>query len=65
MNLQVSLLKTIAAEMRNEKTKNVILKQTFVGHFYRRSSCNLNKKAFENFLELSTNEDDKRQIHAT
>ena len=58
----VSLLKTIAAEMRNEKTKNVILKQTFVGHFYRRSSCNLNKKAFESFLELSTNEDDKRQI---
>ena len=58
----VSLLKTIAAEMRNEKTKNVILKQTFVGHFYRRSSCNLNRKAFESFLELSTNEDDKRQI---
>ena len=32
----VSLQKTIAAEMRNEKTKNVILKQTFVGHFYRK-----------------------------
>jgi len=58
----VSLLKTIANELKNEQTRNAILRQTVIGHFYRKSSCNVNKDAFEAFFKLSTNEEDKNQV---
>lgn len=58
----VSLLRTIANELKNEQTRNAILRQTVIGHFYRKSSCNVNKDAFETFFKLSTNEKDKKQI---
>ena len=60
----VSLLKTIDIEMKNEETKNAILKQTFIGHFYRKSSCNINKEAFKFFFKLSTNKKDKKQMQS-
>ena len=60
----VSLLKTIANELRNEYTRNAILRQTMIGHFYRKSSCNVNNEAFHTYLQLSTNDSDKRLIKA-
>ena len=58
----VSLLRTIANELRNEDTRNAILRQTVIGHFYRKSSCNVNNDAFETFFSLSTNDGDKKQV---
>jgi hypothetical protein len=58
----VSLLKTIANELKNEKTRNAILRQTVIGHFYRKSSCNVNHDAFDTFFSLTTNEEDKKQV---
>lgn len=57
-----SLLKTIANEVKNEKTRNAILRQTVVSHFYQKSSCNVNNEAFDTYLQLTSNEDDKNQI---
>ena len=58
----VSLLKTVANELKNEDTRNAILRQTVIGHFYRKSSCNVNKDAFETYFNLSTNEKDKNLV---
>ncbi|MFD2567883.1 hypothetical protein ACFSRZ_10905 [Pseudotenacibaculum haliotis] len=58
----VSLLKTIANEVNNEYTRNAVLRQTMIGHFYRKSSCNVNKDAFNTYLKLSSNDSDKRLI---
>lgn len=58
----VSLLKTIANEVKNEKSRNAILRQTVVGHFYQKSSCNVNNEAFDTYFQLTSNEDDKMQI---
>lgn len=60
----VSLLKTIANELNNEHTRNAVLRQTMIGHFYRKSSCNVNKDAFNVYLELSSNSEDKILIKA-
>ena len=58
----VSLLRTIANELKNEETRNAILRQTVIGHFYRKSSCNVNNEAFETFFSLTTNDEDKKQV---
>lgn len=58
----VSLLRTIANELTNEKTRNAILRQTVVGHFYRKSSCNVNTDAFDTYFQLSSNEEDKKMV---
>jgi hypothetical protein len=58
----VSLLRTIANELKNEETRNAILRQTVVGHFYRKSSCSINNDAFETFFNLSSNDKDKNQV---
>lgn len=58
----VSLLKTIANEVKNERTRNAILRQTVVGHFYQKSSCDVNNEAFDTYFQLSSNEDDKDQV---
>ena len=58
----VSLLRTIANELKNEKTRNAILRQTVIGHFYRKSSCNVNNDAFDTFFSLTTDEKDKKQV---
>ncbi len=58
----VSLLRTIANEMKSEETRNAFLRQTVISHFLRKSSCNVNNEAFDTYLQLSTNERDKAQV---
>lgn len=58
----VDLLKTINSKISSEKSKNAFLKQTVIGHFYKKSSCNINQNAFDTFFELSSNKDDKTII---
>lgn len=58
----VDLLKTINKKISLEKTRNAILRQTIIKHFYDKSSCNINKDAFDTFFELSTNQKDKELI---
>ena len=59
----VDLLKTINSKIESSKTKNAFLKQTVLGHFYAKSSCNINSKTFDTFFELSSNEEDKLRIN--
>ncbi|QNM86685.1 hypothetical protein H9W90_06085 [Polaribacter pectinis] len=56
------LLNTIDAKISSTESKNAFLKQTVIGHFYRKSTCNVDEKAFNNFFKLSTNKDDINQI---
>ena len=42
----VGLLKTIATDIKNENSRNAMLRQTVITHFYRKSSCNVNNDAF-------------------
>jgi thiol-disulfide isomerase/thioredoxin len=58
----LDLLNIISSEVTSETTKNAFLKQTVIGHFYKKSSCKLNSKTFDTFFKLSTNEKDKEQI---
>lgn len=56
------LLKTIDKNISAKSTKNAFLRQTIISHFYNKSSCNINKKAFDTFFELSTSKKDKELI---
>lgn len=58
----IDLLKTIDENITVEKTKNAILRQTIISHFFNKSSCNLDKESFNTFLKLSTNKKDKELI---
>jgi hypothetical protein len=58
-NFTVDLLKTIDNKVSSKTFKNAFLKQTLISHFYRKSTCDINDKEFDVFLELSTNEEDK------
>lgn len=58
----IDLLKTIDKKISSKKSKNAFLKQTVIGHFYRKSSCNVNKDAFDAYLDISTNQEDKDHI---
>jgi hypothetical protein len=60
----VDLLTTIDQEISSKETKNAFLKQTTMTHFYRKSSCDINKKAFDTYLKLSSNIDDKKIVQA-
>ena len=55
----IDLLKTIDHSITSKKSKNAFLKQTVIGHFYRKSSCDVNKKAFNTYFNLSTSAKDK------
>ena len=58
-----NLLNTIAKNMKNENSRNAMLKQTFITHFYIKSSCNINKQHFNTFLNLTTNSKDKKLVN--
>ena len=58
----VDLLKTIDKNITSDASKNAILKQTVISHFYKKSSCNVNKEAFETYFKLSTNTKDKEHV---
>jgi len=55
----LDLLKTIDTKISSKNSKNALLKRTVLDHFYRKSSCDLNQKAFDLFLTLSSNKKDK------
>lgn len=56
------LLKSIAEEITDVQTKNAMLRQTIIGHFYRKSSCSVNQNTFETYFDLSSSDDDKKLI---
>ncbi|WP_397446689.1 TlpA family protein disulfide reductase [Polaribacter sp. R77954] len=58
----IDLLKTIDKNITAEKTKNAILRQTIISHFFNKSSCNLDNESFSTFFKLSTNKKDKELI---
>ncbi|WP_299061090.1 hypothetical protein [uncultured Polaribacter sp.] len=58
----VDLLNTIDKNIKSKESKNAFLKQTVIGHFFKKSSCKVNKKAFNTYFNLSTNADDKNHV---
>lgn len=58
----IDLLNIINDEIESEITRNAFLKQTVIGHFYNKSTCNINKEPFEVYFKLSSNEDDILQV---
>jgi hypothetical protein len=58
----VDLLNIIDQKIKSEETKNAFLKQTTITHFYRKSSCNINKNTFDTFFNLSSNDGDKKIV---
>ena len=58
----VDLLNTIDQNLTSKEFKNAFLKQTVIGHFYRRSSCNIHQETFDTFLKLSTDDTDKKLV---
>jgi hypothetical protein len=58
----VDLLQTIDTKINLSDSKNAFLKRTVLDHFLRKSSCNINKKAFNTFFKLSTNAVDKKLV---
>lgn len=61
-DFSTELLNNIDKKISYKKLKNRLLKQSTIGHFYRKSSCSVDKKVFNKFLALSSNEDDKKQV---
>lgn len=58
----VDLLKTIDNNIKSIDSKNAFLKQTVIGHFFRKSSCNVNKDAFDTYFNLSSSNADKNHV---
>ncbi|MFY0631148.1 MAG: hypothetical protein JXR05_12260 [Flavobacteriaceae bacterium] len=58
----VGLLKTIANEMKSELSRNSMLRQTVIAHFFRKSSCDVNREAFTTYLNLTTSKEDKHLV---
>ncbi|WP_439132794.1 hypothetical protein [Polaribacter sp.] len=58
----IDLLKIIDKNITIEQTKNAILRQTIISHFFNKSSCNIDGEAFNTFYTLSTNKKDKELI---
>ncbi len=58
----VDLLKVINDKITSEESKNAFLRQTVIEHFYKKSSCNINKETFNTYFNLTTNTTDKDRI---
>ncbi len=58
-----NLLVTIAKEMENENTRNLMLKQTALSYFFRKSNNLINDDYFKTYLKLSTSTKDKKLIN--
>jgi hypothetical protein len=58
----LDLLNTINNKIHSKNSKNALLKRTVLDHFYRKSTCDLNKKAFDVFFTLSSNQEDKALV---
>ncbi|TYP96053.1 hypothetical protein C7447_11012 [Tenacibaculum adriaticum] len=58
----ISLLRDIDSKIHSPQLKNKILRRETIRHFYNKSSCQINKEAFNTFLSLSSNNEDKEII---
>ena len=58
----VDLLMNIEKKLTSQEFKNTFLKQTVIGHFYRRSSCKVHQETFDIFFKLSTDGQDKKLV---
>lgn len=58
----IQLMNKIDGHVGFESIKNTLLRQITIGHFYRKSSCAINKSAFQTFFEKSTSEEDKQLV---
>ena len=54
----IDLLNTINQSISSSESKNALLKQTVIQHFYKKSSCDVNEDVFQTYFELSDNEND-------
>lgn len=61
-NFTVDLLNTIDAKVSSRTFKNAFLKQTVISHFYKKSTCDINRKEFDVYFALSSNEKDKNLV---
>ena len=52
----------IEKKLTSQEFKNTFLKQTVIGHFYRRSSCKVHQETFDIFFKLSTDGQDKKLV---
>ncbi len=59
----VELLNTIHQKLHSQKTKNILMRQTVISHFMRRSTCSVNSNAFDTYFKLTTSESDKILIN--
>jgi len=58
----IDLLNTINHNIQSEASKNAFLKQTVIGHFFKKSSCTANKDAFNVYFNISTSNKDKEHV---
>ncbi len=58
----IALLNVINTKIKSPKLRNKLLKETTIRHFYKKSSCGINKKAYETYVSLSTDPADKKEI---
>lgn len=58
----VAVLETVNNKIDSQELKNKLLKETIIRHFYTKTSCNLNKKAYNSFSNFSSNDADKEEI---
>lgn len=58
----IEVLDIINEKITSQNFKNNLLRQTTIQHFYSKSSCSIDKKAYNTFLSYSTNEKDKEKI---
>ncbi|WP_348744372.1 hypothetical protein [Tenacibaculum sp. 190524A05c] len=58
----IAVLETVDDKIESRVLKNRLLKETIIRHFYTKTSCGLNKQAYNTFAKFSTNDADKEEI---
>lgn len=58
----VDLLNIISENIKSNSSKNAFLKQTVIGHFFKKASCNINEETFNTYFKLSNNVEDKNLV---
>jgi len=58
----IDLLHTTNDKIKSSISKDAILKQTVIEHFYKKSTCDVNEDVFEEYFKLSKNEEHKAHL---
>ncbi|WP_405604487.1 hypothetical protein [Polaribacter sp. Asnod1-A03] len=58
----IDLLNTTNNKINSSASKDAILKQTVIEHFYKKSNCDVNEKVFDEYFKLSQNKQDKDHL---